>query len=462
MKFCNKTNLYRSIVTLTFILILIIGNVFYTISQNLYSTPRYNTEEILKRFDRNFKVMDSVIFRASSPVYYSDVLETIFLNYKDRERIEEIDRLVDSQIGLMKSNTGLEFAGQVYARPGSKVSYDPDDPLVAYNAKFQGELQWNIFKSSIYKRKLKTKELQIQGDIEQLDYAHYDREEELLYLKQFIKFRHYGRLLSVLNLHSENIDLLMETQLHLLEKGKISGDDILKLINEKSEIDRQLISIKVDSVVTAIPAPFTVAYINHTDTAGILRSISENNIEIKKIGLKQDLLDVQRKNTDYVQTMNIQPFVRYSYYNRKDVDNTYNLDLGVSFRLPLSGEVSKKRKVLDAQKEVLEYQQKVLETETSNGIFLAFHELEIYNENILGEYQRMKNLKDYLSMRHTSYDNVDGEYSRLLRLQEYNSFLQAWERLLDYTYRRDCVLLDLQRYLLNEPISNYIDFKVLI
>ena len=71
----------------------------------------------------------------------------------------------------------------------------------------------------------------------------------------------------------------------------------------------------------------------------------------------------------------------------------------------------------------------------------------------------MKNLKKFLMMRTESYGNVDGEYSRINRLLEYNAYLQAWERLLEYSYRRDMILLDLQGFLLTEPISNYIEFQ---
>lgn len=263
----------------------------------------------------------------------------------------------------------------------------------------------------------------------------------------------------MVNLHNENVKLLMETQLYLLEHGKISGDELLKLINQQTELERQLISIKADSVVMEQPAPVSIAYIVKTDTAGIFKSIRENNIELKKLGLQYDLLGVQRHNTDYVQTMDILPFVRYSYYNRQHVDNTYNLDLGVSFVLPISAEVAKKRKVYTAEQDVVEYEQKILEGETTKGIYLSFHDLEIYNENILGEYQRMKSLRDFLSMRKGSYLNVDGEYSRLNRLEEYNAYLQAWERLLEYTYRRDMILLDLQSYLLKVPLGKYIEFQ---
>lgn len=423
--------------------------------------PGAKGPELLQRFQDRFSLMDSVVFRNPNNRFYSEIFDSVFFEFTEAERVDEVDREVKARISEMKNRTGLELRGQAYVRPGKNLSYDPDDPLVAYNAKLQAELQWNIFNSSAYKRKSKTQEIKLQGELDQLGYVKSDLDEQILFQKQYIRYRYYGRLLSVINMHIENVRLLMEAQLYLLEQGKISGDDLLKLINEQTELERQLVSIQADSVVKAEPAPQSIAYISYTDTAGIFKSIRENNIELKKLGLRHELLGVQRKNTDYVQTMDILPFVRYSYYNREHVNNTYNLDVGVSFRIPLSSEVAKKRKVFSARQDVVDYETKVLESETTNGIFLVFHDLEIYNENILGEFQRMKSLKDYLSMRTESYYNVDGEYNRINRLMEYNAYLQAWERLLEFAYRRDMTLLELQGFLLTEPISNYIEFKEL-
>lgn len=426
---------------------------------NIDTTPK--TLDILSRFDDRFDLMDSVIFRPSYNPEFSDMLNSDAFAFEESQRVKAVDAQIETQISEMKSRTGLELRGQLYARPGNKLSYDPDDPLVAYNAKAQAEIQWNIFNSSIYKRASKIKEITIQGELDQLGFIKNDLNEQVLLQKKMLRYRHYGRLLSVINLHYDNINLLLETQLYLLEHGKISGDDLLKLINEQTELERQLISIKADSVISEEMPPVQMCYISHIDTAGIFKSLKENNIELKKLGLRHDLLELQRTNTDYVQTMDILPFVRYSYYNRANVHNTYNLDMGVSFRIPLTSEVSKKRKVLAAKQDVISYEQQILEAETNNGIYLVLHDLEIYNENILGEYNRMKNLKRFLKMRTESYEKVDGEYSRLNRLLEYNAYLQAWERLLEFSYRRDQLLLDLQNYVLTEPLNNFIEFKVL-
>ena len=425
----------------------------------LEATPK--TRDMLARVDSRFAVMDSVIFRNPHLSALPDMVDSTIARISQTERVEPIDRVVDAEIAEWKSKTGLDFRGQVYVRPGAGLSYDPDDPLVAYNAKIQAEVEWNIFHSSLYKRASKIKELQLAGEIRQLGYARDDLDEAILLQKKHVRFRHFGRMLTVLNLHFDNLQLLLETQMYLLEHGKISGDDLLKIINEQTELERQLISIKADSVVEAIFPPSAVAYIEVTDTAGIIKSIHDNNIELRKLDLQYDLLGLQRRNTDYLQTMNILPFVRFSYYNRQNVHNTHNLDVGVSFKIPFSSEMAKKRKVIAAEQNVVRYEQQQLEGEAYKDLQLIFHDLEIYNENIKGEHLRMQSLKKFLDMRTHSYKNVDGEYSRINRLQEYNSYLQAWERLLEYIYRRDLILIDIQRHLLTEPVSKYVRFTEL-
>ena len=276
-----------------------------------------------------------------------------------------------------------------------------------------------------------------------------------------MRYRYYGRLLSVLNYHAENLRLLMDTQVFLLQGGKISSDDLLKIINEQAEIDRQLIAIRADSVVEPQPANRGIAYISVADTAALMRYIREEHRDVRKLDMRLELLKVQRRNIDYLQTMDILPFARFSYYNRPFAHNTHNIDIGVSFKIPLSGETARKRRALAAEQNVVRYEQARVAGELERELVALLRDLDNYNENIYGEYVRMANLRRYLSMRIDSYGNVAGEYSRIDRLQEYNAYLQAWERMLAYAYQRDCRLIDLQSYIMDEPVSRYLVFQEL-
>ena len=419
------------------------------------------TGRMLGRFDRRFAVMDSLLFDRSLYLLSEPEIDSAGINFVMSRRVEEIDRAVDAQIAAMKSKTGLDIRGQVYVRPEQIINFDPDDPLVAYNAKAQAEIEWNIFHSSLYKRASKIRELQLQGEIRQLEYEKQALEETIYLQKQAVRYRYYGRLLTLLNIHAENLKLLMETQLYLLQHGKISSDDLMKLISAQAEVERQQIAIQSDTIVSELPARANVTCISVADTAVLMNYIREEHHDLKKLTLRQELLKAQRKNIDYLQTMDILPFARLSYYNRQSARNSHNLDVGVSFKIPLSFETARRRKALRAEQQVVGYEQQLTETEIERDVLMILRDLENYNENIYGEFKRMNGLKEYIRMRLDSYGNVVGEYSRIDRLQEYNTYLQAWERMLTYAYQRDCKLIELQSYVPDAPISNFLVFDEL-
>lgn len=413
------------------------------------------SQQLLEAYESRFALMDSLVFRL--PVLEAD---SVRMHFVVSERVAEIDRAVEAQIAAMKARTGLEVRGQAYIRPGAGLSYDPEDPLVAYNAKFQVDLQWNIFQSSLHKRTSKIRELRIKGEISQMEHERRALQETLLLQRLSARDQYYGQLLTLLYIHADNLSVLMNTQKYLLANGKISSDDLLKLISEQAEIERQRIALEVDSVI-AIPAHPSATRLVSIDTAALMMHIRQGNRDLKKLALRQDLLEAQRKNIDYLQTMSIHPFVRFSYYNRENVPNTHNLDVGVSFVIPLSAETARQRKALKVEQGVMDYERLLATEQIDREVQALLYDIHNYNENIRGEYERMLRLKDYLDMRSTSYANVAGEYSRIDRLQEYNAYLQAWERMLSYAYQRDSKLIDLQRYAEDEPISKFLFFTEL-
>ena len=418
-----------------------------------------DTNRILDRFADRFAVMDSLVFKLEPQ--RTDSTEYAAVDFIVSQRIDEIDDAVQAQIWALKGKTGVDVRGQLYARPGANISYDPDDPLVAYNAKAQVELEWNLFHSSLYKRATKIRELRLEGELRQLEYERDALAETLFRQRQSVRYRYYGRLLTLLYVHAANLQLLMETQVFLLQNGKISSDDLMKLISEQAETERQMIAIKADSVVTPLPAERGVTYVSVADTAALMACIRDEHRDLRKLALRDELLSVQRRNIDYLQTMDILPFARFSYYNRPNTRNTHNIDVGVSFKIPLSGETSRKRRAIEAERSVVHFEQQRLNQQIERDVESLLRELNNYNENIYGEYVRMDNLKRYLQMRIDSYGNVAGEYSRIDRLQEYNAYLQAWERMLGYAYQRDCLLIELQSHVMEEPVSRFLVFHEL-
>jgi len=410
-----------------------------------------SAEKLLSLYEGRFSLMDSLLF-GKQEKNFSGFYKSTFTK---PERIDEIDAATDAKINAMKGKVGLEISGQAYYRPGKGIGYDPDDALSAYNMKGQGELQWHIFQSSLYKWANKIRELRLQGDIAQLDLEKQAIARTLVEQKLHTRSHYDAMMVELLQYHTDNLSLLTETQTYLLQGGKISSDDLLKLLSEKAEIDRQLIAIQSDTSIHRMRPTMKVVRVI-VDTTALLNHIRMYHHDLVKMDLQMELLDCRRAGIDYLQKMSVSPFVRYAWYHRPDISNSRNIDIGITFKIPLFTETMKERKALSAEKEVVKYQQKVLQEQFMRETNLLLLELNRYNESIRGEQERLSQLLDYMRMRNYGYENRVGEYNRLSKLMEYNACLSSWEKLLGYEYQRDCKLIDLQSFVMDCPLSDFL------
>lgn len=131
------------------------------------------------------------------------------------------------------------------------------------------------------------------------------------------------------------------------------------------------------------------------------------------------------------------------------------MDLGVSFRLPLSAESRRKRKTLQAEQDVLIAEKEAVSLKVVEDIQMIINDIERMNRSVAGEVQRLHQLKEYLAMRGEAYRNRIGGYSLPARLKEYNNYLNCWERLLSLAYQRDCLIADLQTFLTGTSVWLY-------
>lgn len=427
----------------------------------LISEPIFAKNEgsqLLDLFSARFAVMDSVVryFGADAQTY-------VFRHNRSRLdtlSLASIDLVTKAKVEELKSHTGVGLVGQVYGRPFSETMMDNDDPLVAYNAKLQVSLEWDFFNSSFYKRRQKTDLIYLQG---QLDIMQLVQDAATGYVAQErAKLRRLNNsyLLGVLKEHAQNINLLMQANAYLLGAGRISSEELLTLVSEKAELDRQILSIEADSVHSALLPSYPRSI--RVDSVTLMQQVRNAYVGLQQIHTQTQMLDVQRQLSTYGQNVQLTPFARWAYYNRTGAPNTQNVDVGVSFRMPLDNQARKKRKMLSAQKEKLKVQAKQLEQQVIDRLRLILTDLSSYDDNIRGEFKRMKELGEYLRNRNHAYNNaLDGNYSRLQRLKEYNAYLSSWERMLMFQAQRDDRLLDLQIYLYDEPVGKYLNMSTL-
>ena len=421
------------------------------------SVSSQEIDTLLKRFESRFEQLDSLIHTPTRLIAEckGGINSTNLITDFQTVHIDSvIDNQVRAKISESRSATGLSVNGQIYTRLDDGFGLDEDDALSRYKSKVQAELRWNIFGSSLINRKGKSNEIKLRGEITKLDYRRNDLGRRVAFQKEEFH-RQYDLLLSGVLAHRiHNLSMLSDALSYLLREGSISSDDLLTIMNEKAEAERLMATIdNVSNETTDLSAPGAV--IVTVDTAKLMTFISRYNAETATLELRERLIDQQIANTTYWSTLNVSPFVRYSYYTRPVVSNSSNIDAGVSFIVPISGETSKKRKALKADREVLALERdRLIETITDN-IQLTLREIERLNRSIRGEAERLSDLKAYLKLRNRAYTERIGEYNYLARMKEYNSYLLCCERLLAFNYQRDCLLASLQTYLPDVTIIDY-------
>ncbi len=431
-----------------------------TIGLGFATASAQKPDSLFRQFEARFELLDSIIHSPAHRSFRTDSCMSEKMSVAggyDRLAVDSvIDSHVNAQISAMRNATGLTVNGQVYGRLDEGFGLDEDDALSRYKAKIQAELRWNFLNSSVINRKGKENEIRLEGDIQRLEYKRENLDRLVALQKEQFRNRYDSLLCGVLTHRIENLTLLGNTQTYLLMQGGISSDDLLNILNEKAEAERLMATITRDYPASddlSNPSGIVV----DVDTARLISFICEYNTGTSTIELRRRLLDQQIDNTSYWTTVNLSPFIRYSYYTRPDIPNSSNVDAGVSFIIPLTLETARKRKAMMAERGVLDLERDRLTDEIAGNVRLALLDIERMNRSIEGEVRRLSELKGYLNIRHEAYDNRIGEYNYLSRMKEYNTYLLCCERLLAFSYQRDCMLASLQAYL---PDVSILDFCV--
>lgn len=415
--------------------------------------------KLLERIDSRFAMLDSLIFKtvpserivpgvfglkaAAAPVRKSDSLFAKAVN----------DR-VEAEIGQIRRQTGVQVTGQTYYRFDDMLGMDEDDAVSRYRAKVQVEGRWYFLQSGLFKRRGRMNEARIKGEIDLLARTKDHTDISIARQKEFFRQQNDRLLASVLLHRIYNLDLLREADLYLLENENVSSDNLLRILNEKAEAERMLSTLRGD-FEPATDLSTLSAYVIEIDTAALIKHIESTETDLKLLSLRCDLLEQQARNTSIWSDIRIAPFVRYSWYERTTLPNSSNVDAGLSFTIPINNIAARRRDAIRAQKHITELEREDILIVASDRIHFIAGEIERYNKASLGEWQRMRELKDYIKLRTNAYENRIGQYNRLSRLKEYNNYLLCMEKLLEFQYRRDCLVADLQGLLRDSSIMQY-------
>lgn len=419
------------------------------------------SDSLFASFDNRFILLDKIIQNhssyaspASPSSYTNKILTSSLPAVADSKLDNAITFRMNREISAMKSQTGLTVNGQVYTRLDNQFGLDEDDGESRYRSKIQAEVRWNFLNSSLLHRKGKTREIRLKAHIDRIEYKQEDLGRLVALQLEAFKNRYDSLLSGVLAHRIENLRLLTDAQEYLLTEGGIASDEILNILNDRAEAERTMAEIpKTYPLATDLSNPSGI--IVSVDSVSLIKTIFDHNISSSTLELRKQLLEQQAKNNSYWSSLNISPFVRYSFYERPDISNSSNVDVGLSFIIPISGETSKKRKALLAQREVLDLEKSQIVDIISDRVRLALDDVNRLNRAIEGEVRRLAQLKGFLALRKKAYDNRIGEYNYMLRLKEYNSYLLCCERLLQFSYKRDCEIASLQSFLPDVSVLNF-------
>ena len=422
---------------------------------------QYNkSAELFEQFEERFHVLDSLIFTAdNTPTGQTPTTDVSIYNTNTIDSIQiKIDSLIerktDAQKVALKHETGLSVTGQAYFRLDDNLSIDEEDAVSRYGAKVQADLRWHFLNSAVLHRKGRLNEIDLQGEIERKNYERTNISLLVAKQKEMFRIKNDSLLSSILKHRIHNLTLLNNGQEYLLKNGNITTDDILTTLNEKAEAERLLASL-IDTVGPTNNLHKPTGVIVDIDTAKLMQYIRQYNANLSILDLEAQLLEQQRQNNSYWTTLNVSPYIRYSYYFRDDMPNSANVDLGLSFIIPLSRETNKQRKTMTTELKILEIEKSQLSQQILDNIKLILLDIERMNRASESELYRMQEIKKYIQTRTTAYHNGIGEYNFVSRMKEYNIYLQCWEKFLSFQYQRDCHIANLQSYLPNISILEF-------
>ena len=411
---------------------------------------------LFQKFGEHFSLLDSLIFSVGNVTGVKE--KSINLKNSLNSVDASVDSLlyakVEKQMEAMKAETGLLISGQTYYRLDEGFGIDDEDALSRYTAKVQVELRWNFLSSSLINRKSRLNELDIKGKLERVGLERARIGKLIEKQKEYFQEEYDSLLAGVLKLRIANLQLLSDAQQYQVSDRSISTDELLKIMDEQAIAERLLVTIPKDyPLAFQLVSPHGAEI--RVDTARFMKYICDNDLSLYEADLQIKLLNEKEKSTNYWRTLNLSPFFRYSFYVRPEARNTANVDAGLAFQIPLSGEQPRKRKALRAERFQKTMEKESLVNMVTEKVHFLFDEIERANRGLAGELKRIEKMRDYMQLRKKNYCGHIGEYNFMSRIKEYNHYLTCWENFYTYQFKRDCCIAELQAFLFGQSVLDF-------
>lgn len=433
---------------------------------SVYAADNKGGSEIISRFDRSFDSLDKLIFgeQPGPGIYTGDAImgiqnhDTLVISPQlDLALRENTAAKIHEGNGL----TGLQITGQTYYRIAGNGGVDEVDGETGqgfYRAKVQAEIRWYLLQSSIFGKEGRRKVADLEERIARAGYEKEKTDINEFQVKQNIENYYDSLLYGVLIHRVELLRLLDDAQRYLLGNENISSDDIVRTLNQLLDAERKLSEIE-----HKYPASLTLAGVRATtvrvDSAALVDHVARVQGDMKILHLRMQLLEQKEQNIKWWTELNVAPFVRYANYFRQGLPNTYNLDAGLTFTIPLNDEPGRRKRTLRSERDVLEQEEYRLSQRVADKTALVVSDVGRLDRASMSELKRIRELRGYIAQRTDAYRKGLGQHNRIARAQEYAMYIGCLERLIDYQYRRDCLIANLQSLLPDESILKFCHFE---
>ncbi len=423
--------------------------------------------QIIGRFDSAFRQLDSLIFgrQANRQTIFAGGAVPAISGSQPHAISPELDAALQANTAakIHEGNgaTGLSLTGQTYYRVAGNGGVDDvegDTGQGHYKAKVQVELRWYLLQSSLFGKEGRRNVAELEEKIARAGY-----EKEKIDINEFMVQgqidAYYDSITAgVLQHRVEMLQLLDDAQRYLLGNENIRGDEVTRTLNELLDAQRKLSEIE-----GSYPKSVSLAGVKATtvtiDSAALIKHVASQQGDMKILQLRMELLEQKEKNVKWWSNINVAPFIRYANYFRKDISDTYNLDAGLTFTIPLNDEYRRKRRTLDSERAILAEEQERLSRRVADKTAIVVAEVGRLDRASMNEMKRIDEIRKYLKERNNAYLKGHGEHNRLSRAREYTMYIACLERLIDYQYRRDCLIANLQSLLPDETILRFVRFS---
>lgn len=425
------------------------------------------SSEIIGRFDQTFNSLDTLIFGNSDN---SREISTggAIMAVTDHDSLVISPKLdlalrANTAAKIHEGNglTGLQLTGQAYWRIAGNGGVDDvagDTGQGYYRAKAQVELRWYLLQSSLFGKEGRRKVAELEERIARAGYEKEKTDINEFQVQQNIELYYDSLLSGVLTHRVALLHLLDDAQRYLLGNENIPSDDIVATLNDLLDAERKLSEIE-----HTYPAAQSLAGVRATtvriDSAALVSHVAAAQGDMKILRLRMELLDQRERNVRWWNQINVAPFIRYSNYFRHVLPDTYNLDAGLTFTIPLNDEFRRRKRTLASERDVLEAEEARMSRRIADKTALVVAEVGRLNRASASEMARIGQLRDYLAQRTDAYRKGLGEHNRIARAKEYAMYIACLERLIEYQYRRDCLVANLQSLLPDESILRFCRFE---